>query len=380
MGVGGSARGRINDLFDSDWFRVTLVAGMSYQIDLKGEDTGHGTLPDPYLGGIHDADGVLIADTTDDDGGAGYNSQVIFTAEETGTYYVETSGAANPGDIGTYTLSVSYGDDYAPDNSTAGAVAVGGSVTSEIDYENDRDWFAVMLVAGGTYRIDLEGTGAEALNDPYLHGVYDADGGHIVHTRDDDSGVGRNSRVRFRVEEGGTYYVAAGASGIKTGTYTLSVIYELSVTDVDDFLTHGSDLGALVLGVPARDRIESNYDRDYFAVTLEAGRRYQIDLIGVMPRATSGDGMLLYPYLYGVHDSTGSLISDTTDEDNDNPPQQPYRMHTSHFAFGMIASFHSRRFLIPRFLNSRRNGSWRYGLWCVAFWGSSSGSSRELLA
>ena len=33
-----------------------------------------------------------------------------------------------------------------------------------------------------------------------------------------------------------------------------------------------------------------------------------------------------------------------------------YRMHTSHFAFGMIASFHSRRFLIPRFLNSRRNG------------------------
>ena len=53
---------------------------------------------------------------------------------------------------------------------------------------------------------------------------------------------------------------------------------------------------------------------------------------------------------------------------------------SSHFAFGMIASFHSRRFLIPRFLNSRRNGSWRYGLWCVAFWGSSSGSSRELLA
>ena len=52
-------------------------------------------------------------------------------------------------------------------------------------------------------------------------------------------------------------------------------------------------------------------------------------------------------------------------------------MHTSHFAFGMIASFHSRRFLIPRFLNSRRNGSWRYGLWCVAFWGSSSGSSRD---
>ena len=320
VAVGGSARGRINDQFDSDWFRVTLVAGMSYQIDLKGRDTGHGTLPAPYLYGIHDENGDLIAGTEYGDGGAGNNNaRGTFTPMNSGAYYVVADGGGDPGDIGTYTLSVSYGDDYAADNSTAGAVAVGGSVTSEIHYENDRDWFAVTLVAGGTYRIDLEGTGAEALNDPYLHGVYDADGGHIVHTWDDDSGVGRNSRVRFRVEEGGTYYVAAGASGIKTGTYTLSVIYELSVTDVDDFLTHGSDLGALVLGVPARDRIESNYDRDYFAVTLEAGRRYQIDLIGVMPRATSGDGMLLYPYLYGVHDSTGSLISDTTDEDNDNP-------------------------------------------------------------
>ena len=182
---------------------------------MKGEDTGHGTLPDPYLGGIHDADGVLIADTTDDDGGAGYNSQVIFTAEETGTYYVETSGAANPGDIGTYTLSVSYGDDYAPDNSTAGAVAVGGSVTSEIDYENDRDWFAVTLVAGGTYRIDLEGTGAEALNDPYLHGIYDADGGHIVHTWDDDSGIGRNWTLLTKVETSCDMILIAGGANVE---------------------------------------------------------------------------------------------------------------------------------------------------------------------
>ena len=36
-------------------------------------------------------------------------------------------------------------------------MTVGGSATGEIDYWGDRDWFAVELEAGTTYRIDLEG-------------------------------------------------------------------------------------------------------------------------------------------------------------------------------------------------------------------------------
>ena len=49
-------------------------------------------------------------------------------------------------------------DDYTADTATAGSVAVGGTATGEIGSSGDRDWFAVDLVAGHTYVIDLQGT------------------------------------------------------------------------------------------------------------------------------------------------------------------------------------------------------------------------------
>ena len=55
------------------------------------------------------------------------------------------------------------GDDYTGDIITPGTVAVGGSVTGVIGPPRtgftggDRDWFKVELLAGRTYRIDLEG-------------------------------------------------------------------------------------------------------------------------------------------------------------------------------------------------------------------------------
>ena len=72
-------------------------------------------------------------------------------------------------------------DDYLATTGTTGAVSVGGSATGDIEtWRGDRDWFAVSLEAGKTYRFDLEGapTGGGTLPDPYLRGVHDAIGGH----------------------------------------------------------------------------------------------------------------------------------------------------------------------------------------------------------
>ena len=53
---------------------------------------------------------------------------------------------------------------------TTGRITVGGSVTGEIETANDRDAYAVELVAGRTYRIDLEGVATDkgTLVDPFL--------------------------------------------------------------------------------------------------------------------------------------------------------------------------------------------------------------------
>ena len=59
-------------------------------------------------------------------------------------------------------------DDYASSTSTTGYVAVGGTATGEVGNSGDHDWFAVELVAGRTYVIDLRGrpTDDGTLSDP----------------------------------------------------------------------------------------------------------------------------------------------------------------------------------------------------------------------
>ena len=304
--VGGTATGKVEFFGDTDWFAVALAAGTTYRIELEGSETGAGTLPFPYLHGVHDGDGNLIDGTTDFGGGAGWNSRVYFTAAESTTYYVAASGFLE----GTYKLLVrDTADDFAAETGTSGTVEVGGTATGEIDYEGDRDWFAVTLVAGRTYWVDLKGseTGAGTLRDPYLRGIHDANGVLLDYTANNNNGAGWNSRVYFKAMEADTYYVAAGARGNDIGTYTLSV---RDVTDgpPDDYEDDTSTTGSLTVGGTATGEIEPSGDRDWFAVTLAAGTTYRIDLEGW----DTGAGTLRNPFLRGVHDAEGNLINGTT--------------------------------------------------------------------
>lgn len=105
--VGGSAIGNIETENDVDFFAVTLVAGVTYQIDLEGSRTGSGTLVDPFLTGIFNANGARVA-ASDDDDGVVTNSRIIFTPTVSGTYFIGASSFDNVNltDTGTYTLFV----------------------------------------------------------------------------------------------------------------------------------------------------------------------------------------------------------------------------------------------------------------------------------
>ena len=310
--VGGSTTGEIDYPGDRDWFAVDLEAGRLYRIDLEGRRTWAGTLYDPYLRGIHDAEGNLIDGTTNDDGGVGYNSRVCFiaSAPATATYYVAAGAWLN--EVGTYELwvrDVTPGpNDFAAGPETSGTVEVGGKATGEIDFAGDRDWFAVDLEAGGTYRIDLEGisTGAGTLHDPYLRGVHDAGGNLIDRTTNNDRGWGANSQVFFTADADRTYYVSAGAFRDGEGTYTLSVR-----DFTDDYRSDTSTTGVVTVDGSVTGKIERSGDRDWFAVTLEAGQTYRIDLEG----RWTGAGTLYDPCLYGVHDADGVLLDDTRNYD-----------------------------------------------------------------
>ena len=316
VAVGADATGRIQRGGDHDWFAVELEAGIKYLIDLEGSSTHQGTLGDPVLYGIYDANENRIANTRNEDGGVDDNSRLTFVAPDTATYYIAASGKW-AWSRGTYKLSVTaIEDDYSGAGAAnAGMVAVGGSVTGEIQFPGDRDRFDFDVQAGTIYRIDLEGspTGQGTLDDPLLRWVYDPNGNILPDTvSDNQGGVGKNSRVTFLAPETGTYNVRAAANGESTGTYRLSVI-----TIEDDYSADIDTTGSVTVGADATGEVEHLGDRDWFAVELEAGVIYDIDLRW-SPPGQGNLGVHGDPVLYGIHDANGDPVPDIRGVERDH--------------------------------------------------------------
>ena len=322
VGVGSSATGSIETGGDRDWFSVELVAGQTYVVDVEGSETGDGTLGDPFLRGIYDADGNFLSGTSNDDFDTSLNSRVRFTPTVNGTYYVAVG--AFELNVGTYTVSVTQetvsvsepvGEDLPADTTTTGSVAIGGSATGSIGTGGDRDWFAVELVADRTYLFDLEGspTGGGTLADPYLRGIYDTAGNFVAGTSNDDVGTLLNSRVTFTPTVDGTYYVAAGAYESNVGTYTISVRETDSVSEAAgaDLAADTTTTGSIEVDSLAAGNIGTGGDQDWFAVDLVANQTYEVDLEG----SPTNRGTLADPYLRGIYDADGNLIADTSNDD-----------------------------------------------------------------
>jgi Ca2+-binding RTX toxin-like protein len=95
IAVGNSRTAAIEKSGDTDWFKTTLLAGRTYQVDVEGADTDRGTLADPY-GSIRDAAGNKVEEAND--GGTGDNTRFTWTVPDNGggTYYI-AAGSNNNG-------------------------------------------------------------------------------------------------------------------------------------------------------------------------------------------------------------------------------------------------------------------------------------------
>jgi len=84
-----------------------LTAGVYYEIDVKGLDSGYGTFSDPVFQ-IHNNDFGFYK--TDDNGGIGYDAALGFVIEETGVYEIFVTGQYGSNTVtddgGTYQLSI----------------------------------------------------------------------------------------------------------------------------------------------------------------------------------------------------------------------------------------------------------------------------------
>ncbi|MBW8446758.1 MAG: M10 family metallopeptidase C-terminal domain-containing protein [Arenimonas sp.] len=99
MGIGDTFTGTLSPVGDQDWVRVQLTAGQTYTFTLDG--SGGTPVSDTYLE-LRNAGGSLVV--YDDDGGAGTNSALTFTATTSGTYYLNAR-SYNNSYTGGYTLT-----------------------------------------------------------------------------------------------------------------------------------------------------------------------------------------------------------------------------------------------------------------------------------
>ena len=258
-------------------------------------------------------------------------------------------------------------DDFPADTTTTGQVDVGGSVTGNLDDENDLDGFRVDLEAGGIYSFDLEGaaTGRGTLSDPHLS-LY-SDSFNVSHFigEDDDGGEGVNSRLTYTATASGTYHLEVTEQVGATGTYTLSVrdltpppsgfvegatdlpadTNTTGVVEVDGFGARGgihepmgtdTDIGTL-----NDPEISTTYefDTDWFAVDLEAGGTYRIEMKGRIIRSPALDMpgepvdpelTLSLPQINAIYDADGDYLLNTWGADESS----------AHFLFRV--TFHAR--------------------------------------
>jgi len=304
VGVNSWKTSNIEIAGDEDWFSVFLETGHSYQIDLRGQDSGSGTLSDPYLD-IFTKSGELI--TSNDDGGNDRDSQLIITPSANGNYFISASSYAGIG-TGSYRLAVTDLDgDPSADIDTSGYVVVDNRVIGDIETASDEDWFSVSFENGHSYEINLRGAESNygTLSDTVLH-LYNALGEVI--SFDNDGGAGTESRLVFSAFADGEFFIGASSSRGETGSY------DLEVTDLGNE-GNGSDLrddiftsGSIEVNTSVLSDIETAGDEDWFSVFLEEERTYQIDLRGLV----SGNSTLPDPVL-NFYNASGDFISQNDD-------------------------------------------------------------------
>jgi serralysin len=211
---GSYVQGVIDDATDSDWFRITLVAGQHYRFStILAAD-----LSDSILR-LRDSAGNIIA-TNDDAGGGNLFSEIGFTATTGGTYFLDVTGYN--GDTGTFflTSTAPVFDTIAASTATTASLTLGAAgTTGALDANGDHDWYAVNLVAGQTYLFTTSSTGGANIDTTLM--LRNASGALAAYN-DDVSNGNTLSRIRFTAATSGTYYLDLGAWGnAETGGYVV---------------------------------------------------------------------------------------------------------------------------------------------------------------
>jgi Ca2+-binding RTX toxin-like protein len=281
---------------DKDWYRVTLDRGHIYTFNANSTSVSTGAVAIS----LYNASGSSVRSVTES-ASPSFTFDTSGQSSATQTYYFAISaGGPEPAwrtATGNYSLGVTDGgapppppaDDFRDDqtDTTAplGSLTVGSGINGYIgpadsnDSFGDKDVFQVNLTAGQIYDFRLRSTTVSGSSLPA--GVFTIRDNNFNQL--EISGSGSDEHEIFTAERTGTYYVRVGSGGTSsdTGGYRLEVNPVQASQVPDDWADDPNDTGVAGTLSPGANRlgaIESSGDKDYFTVTLQAGKVYHFSV------------------------------------------------------------------------------------------------------
>lgn len=282
VAAGSFVDGTLEIAGDTDWFAFTPEAGAEYRIDLEG--IGADELMDPLLR-LFDGSGTQL--DYNDDGGTGFDSQLVWNAPSSATVYIAAESFGNAG-AGDYRVSVATsreaGEDVPGDASTTETLSLGTVREGVLEVSGDTDWYRLEVEAQSDYLISLHGVGDQELRDPLVR-VIDSSG--IELGFDDDSGPGLNSLLRFSPATSGTVFVAADSYfSVGTGDYSLlATVAGGDTSDTEDGTVITAD--TIFTG-----SLQTEGDTDTLLLSLTSGQSVNLALYGGSVEPSLSDPLL----------------------------------------------------------------------------------------
>lgn len=203
-------------------YRVQLRDGQRVTVTLRSDDF------DAYLAVGRFDDTECDEDCeTDDDGGGGTDSRIVYTARQSGTHTIRVN-TLTEGESGGYTLRVEdAGAAPDPGSGVRGSIDVGESVSGTLGVDDPTagdgsfyEMWTFHAATDGRVRIVLESQDFDA----YLGFGRGTPEEWEEMESDDDSAGGTDAALEIRVEAGRAYLIRANSlSRGETGRYTLRI-------------------------------------------------------------------------------------------------------------------------------------------------------------
>ncbi len=254
---GQSLSGQLGADGDNDRYAIILEAGTTYLFEMKGVASGVGTVEDTVLA-LFDADGNEVA--FNDDGGLDLESRIVFTPDSNGTYYLLAS-AYSADELGSYEVSVELAEN---------AELVALELSSQF------------IIEGQSATLSWN---AGNLSNCQAYGAWDgpqANTGSLV----------------LSPSVGEHFYLLECESSTDVLSSSVWLVVDLDL--------NAGNIGNLEAGTTNDGSLDSLGESDRYAVYLEAGVKYAINLRG----APSGWGTLADPLLHLFNESGWYLASD----------------------------------------------------------------------